>query len=65
MALRLSDKHGVLGWVTQQDGQLTGSTPVIQRLASQYQARHGDGAYARLALLDNGYVKADEQPVPG
>jgi len=64
MALRISDRDGVLGWVWQDGGQLTGDSSMARRLASQYQARHGEQAYAELARLDNGYVRADEHPRP-
>jgi hypothetical protein len=60
MALCISDKEGVLGWVWQDGDQLTGDSAMAQRLASQYQSRYGDQAYARLAQLDNGYVRASE-----
>lgn len=60
MALQLSDKEGVLGHVWLQDGQLTGDNPSAQQLADKYQARYGADAYAELAKLDNGYVRASE-----
>ncbi|HYK70445.1 MAG TPA: hypothetical protein VEV45_21045 [Streptosporangiaceae bacterium] len=60
MALRISDKQGVLGWIWQDGDHLTGDSAMAQRLADQYQARHGEQAYAELAKLDNGYVRASE-----
>ena len=60
--LVISDKHGVLGQVWEQGGLLTGDTPAARRLAREYQDRHGPDAYAQLARLDNGYVRASEQP---
>lgn len=63
MTLVISDKHGVLGRVWQAAGMLTGDTGPAQRLAAQYQDRYGPDAYDRLAQLDNGYVRASEQPV--
>jgi hypothetical protein len=62
MALRISDKDGVLGVIRLTANGLAGDTPAAQRLASQYQARHGEDAYNQLAQLNNGYVAASEQP---
>lgn len=63
MTLVISDKHGVLGRVTKQGGLLVGDTVTAQRIALNFQNRYGDDAYDRLARLDNGYVRASEQPV--
>lgn len=62
MALRVSDKDGVLGIIRQTADGLAGDTAVAQQLASQYQARYGEDAYNQLARLNNGYVAASEQP---
>ncbi len=62
MALRISDKHGVLGIIRLTTDGLAGDTPAAQQLASQYQARYGEDAYNQMARLNNGYVAASEQP---
>lgn len=60
--LVISDKDGVLGRVWVAGGLLTGDSITAVRLAANYQDRYGPDAYARLAKLDNGYVRASEQP---
>jgi hypothetical protein len=58
--ITISDKDGVLGTVELQDGQLTGSTASMQRLADQALDQHGspEAAYDALSRLNNGYAWA-------
>jgi hypothetical protein len=58
--ITIADRQGILGTVELADGQLTGSTPAVQRLADQVLASEGSpqAAYDALALIDNGYVRA-------
>jgi hypothetical protein len=58
--LTLSDQEGVLGTITLQGDQLTGSTPVLQMLADKQLRTSGsaEAAYTAISQISSGYVTA-------
>ena len=59
-AVTIADKDGPLGTITLDGDRLTGSTPVLQRIADQRRARaaSAQAAFGELVTLRNGYLWA-------
>jgi hypothetical protein len=65
LGVTLRDAKGPLGTIRLQDGKLTGSDPIAQKIADSYLARAGGDAgkaLSALASMNNGYLWATTTP---